>query len=145
MAKLLLTLLIAAAGLWSAGCSSSAPPPSTREPVARREVETRDRPARPAGGGASLFRLPLTDGQMVTVKTPAALYFFTTWCAYCRGQHPAIQAAAERAKAKGWRVYGIDVGERPNVVANYMQQYQPRYPVLLDQESEVAQRYNVTG
>ena len=145
MVRLFIAALVAVAGLWAAGCSSSAPPPSTGEPVARRGDRSGepDRPASPAGGGASLFRLP--DGRLVTVKTPAALYFFTTWCGYCRSRYPEIQAAAERAKAKGWRVYGIDVGERQSVVADYVQQYRPRYPVLLDQHEDVAQRYGVNG
>jgi thiol-disulfide isomerase/thioredoxin len=85
------------------------------------------------------------DGRPVTVKTPAALYFFTTWCQYCRQAFPDIQAAAERARSGGWRVYGIDVAERPDIVAGYVQRYQPRYPVILDRDGVVANQYKVTG
>jgi thiol-disulfide isomerase/thioredoxin len=128
----------------SSGCSDS-PLPAARKPALQRELEAdAGRPATGAGN-ASLFRLPTIDGKLVTVRTPAALYFFTTWCQYCRQAYPSIQAAADRARAKGWHIYGIDVGESPNVVANYIQQYQPHYPVLLDQNSLVANQYGVPG
>jgi thiol-disulfide isomerase/thioredoxin len=141
------TVVLAAFGLFavlSSGCSDS-PPPAARKQAFQREADAGRPASSPGAGNASLFRLPAIDGKPVTVKTPAALYFFTTWCQYCRQAYPDIQAAADRAKAKGWRVYGIDVGERPEAVANYIQQYRPHYPVLLDQNSLVANQYNVPG
>lgn len=96
-------------------------------------------------GGASLFRLPMTDGTAVTVKTPAALFFFTTWCGYCKQAMPEINRLAQRARTGGMRVYGIDVRENPAQVDGFIRQYQPNFPVLVDESGAVAGRYGVRG
>lgn len=144
MRRCVAVLLMLSLSLFASGCSDSPPPSAGKRPSRPESGKDAGRPA-PGAGAASLFRLPTVDGRSVTVKTPAALYFFTTWCQFCRRAHPEIAAAAESARAKGWHVYGIDVGERPDIVANYIQRYQPRYPVLLDQNSLVANQYNVPG
>ncbi len=104
-------------------------------------------PARPTGGaaGAGLFRLPMVDGQAVTVRTPAVLYFFTTWCGYCQQALPQIKSAAERMRSRGFRVYGIDVNEDAAQVSAYVQRNQINFPVLLDQSGAVARQYGVPG
>jgi thiol-disulfide isomerase/thioredoxin len=137
-------LLMLSLFLLTSGCSDSPPSSAGNRPPRQESGNDAGRPS-PGAGVASLFRLPAVDGRPVTVRTPAALYFFTTWCEYCRRAHPEIQAAAERAQAKGWRLYGIDVGERPDVVNAYIQRYHPRYPILLDQNSRVANQYKVPG
>lgn len=95
--------------------------------------------------GSNLFRLPMSDGQAVTVKSPAVLFFFTSWCGYCKQVMPEFKALAQRARNQGWRVYGIDVGEGPAKVNQVIQQYQPNFPVLLDQQSLVARQYRIEG
>lgn len=95
--------------------------------------------------GANLFRLPLMDGRPVMVKSPAILFFFTSWCSYCKTVFPEFKRVADVARAQGWRVYGIDVGEGPEKVNQVVQQFQPNFPVLLDQQSLVAKNYNLEG
>ncbi len=103
-------------------------------------------PARDSGGGgANLFRLPMTNGQPVTVRAPAILFFFTTWCGYCKQALPEINRMAQRARSGGMRVYGIDVNENPSAVDGFIQQYNPSFPVLVDEQSQVARRYGVNG
>ena len=82
---------------------------------------------------------------MVTVQTPAALFFFTTWCGYCKQAMPQIKQLADRGRSMGWHVYGIDVGENASQVNGFVQQYQPNFPVLLDQSSQISGRYGVRG
>lgn len=95
--------------------------------------------------GANLFRLPMVDGQPVTVKSPAVLFFFTSWCVYCKQVMPEFRNLAQRARNDGWRVYGIDVGEGPAKANQVIQEYQPNFPVLLDQQSLVARQYGLEG
>ena len=95
--------------------------------------------------GANLFRLPMVDGQPVTVRSPAILFFFTSWCGYCKQVMPEFKNLAQRARNQGWRVYGIDVGEGPAKANSVIQQYQPNFPVLLDQQSLVARQYKLEG
>lgn len=98
-----------------------------------------------AGDGARLFRLPMADGTPVTVKSPAILFFYTSWCKYCKQVMPQFKQLTNRARAQGWRVYGIQVGEGPNMANDFINQYQPNFPVLLDQQSLVARQYGVKG
>lgn len=95
--------------------------------------------------GANLFRLPMVDGRPVMVKAPAVLFFFTSWCSYCKTIFPEFKRVAEVARAQGWRVYGIDVGEGPEKANQVIQQFQPNFPVLLDQQSLVAKNYGLEG
>lgn len=97
------------------------------------------------GEGANLFRLPMIDGRPVMVKSPAVLFFFTSWCSYCKTVFPEFKRVAEVARSQGWRVYGIDVGEGPEKVNQVIQQHQPNFPVLLDQQSLVAKNYGLEG
>ncbi len=141
-----LALSLTVAGCFWGGSSSSrdtaytgpspAPYPSGGY-TAPRAVQT--------GGGANLFRLPMSDGQPVTVRSPAVLFFFTSWCGYCKQVMPEFKQIAARARAQGWRVYGIDVGEGPQKANQVIQQFQPNFPVLLDQQSLVARQYRLEG
>lgn len=96
-------------------------------------------------GGSNLFRLPMSDGQPVTVKSPAVLFFFTSWCGYCKQVMPEFKQMTSRARSQGWRVYGIMVGEGSAQANGFINQYQPNFPVLLDQQSLVARQYGVKG
>ncbi len=136
-----LCVLFAAVCLAAASCSgsgSSGPArPAPRSPEYARTT--------PGESGAALFRLPMTDGTAVTVKTPAALFFFTTWCGYCKQAMPEINRLAARARTGGMRVYGIDVNENPAQVDGFIRQYQPNFPVLVDQQGDVARKYGIRG
>ncbi len=100
---------------------------------------------RMVGGGADLFRLSNFEGQPVTVKTPAALFFFTSWCGYCKQAMPQIKQLAERARQRGWAVYGVNVREGQSQVAPFIRDYQPNFPILMDTQGLVANQYKVRG
>lgn len=119
--------------------------PTTTRDGGRRSAGGYEQDTRPRGAGPNLFRLPMTNGQTVTVQAPAALYFFTTWCGYCKQALPEVKRQAEIAQRRGMRVYGIDVNENAGAVNQYIQQYQPNFPVLLDERALVADRYGVRG
>ncbi len=87
----------------------------------------------------------MIDGRPVTVRSPAILFFFTSWCGYCKQVMPEFKALAQRAVNQGWRVYGIDVGETPQKANTVIQEFQPNFPVILDQQSLVAKQYGLEG
>ena len=118
----------------SSGSGGSRPPPRGDSAVTQQQ-----------GGGANLFRLTMSDGQPVTVQAPAALFFFTSWCGYCKQVLPEVNRLTGVARSRGWRVYGVQVGEGPAQVNGYIQQYNPSFPVLMDQNQQVAQQYRVKG
>lgn len=150
-AACLATILIAAGCGWG-GSSSTGDSVYGREPARERSgTESARRSgsaaSRPGSGraGASLFRLPMTDGQPVLVKAPAVLFFFTSWCGYCKQIMPSFMNLTQSARSKGWRVYGIDVGEGPQKANEVINQFNPNFPVLVDQQSMVARRYGIEG
>ncbi len=151
MLKNVLVVAALAASLTLAGCFGWwGGESSSRESTYDRE-QARRPPSQPAPsavrsrGGANLFRLPMVDGQPVTVKAPAMLFFFTSWCGYCKQALPQFKLVVERARSQGWRVYGIDVGEGPQKADEFVRQFNPNFPVLVDQQSMVARRYGVKG
>lgn len=151
MAKKTLFAAMVVAGLALAGCFGGwGGSSSKRDSVYDREP-ARSAPAQPApsaargAAGSSLFRLPMADGQPVTVRAPAMLFFFTSWCGYCKQVMPQFRNIVESARRQGWRIYGIDVGEGPQKANEFIQQFNPNFPVLVDQQSMVARRYGIEG
>ncbi len=135
--------------------SRSAPPPPPPPPPPQqqggrvRTVSTPPPRSAPGAvtsyGGSNLFRLPMADGQPVTVKSPAVLFFYTSWCGYCKQAFPEFKSVTARARNQGWRVYGIQVGEGPDKVNQVISQFQPNFPVLMDQQSLVSRQYRIEG
>ncbi len=98
------------------------------------------------------FSLPILgaeNGEMLSwgdlLGHPVLLSFWTTWCPYCRKQTPNLIAGYEKWRSTGVEFVGIDVKEAAGVVAAYVEQTQIPYPIVLDEDGAVAQRYNVQG
>lgn len=149
MTKAFLTIMILSSSLFLAGCSgddrgsgSGRPPPPPRrggEPVA--QPGSAQRPA----AGPVAFQAPTVDGRMATVRGPTALFFFTSWCGYCKQAMPEVNRLASQAQARGWRVYGVNVNEPPDKAQWFVQNFRPNFPVLLDSNGQVAAQYGVKG
>ncbi|MDR1745579.1 MAG: TlpA family protein disulfide reductase [Planctomycetota bacterium] len=142
-ASLAAILFLAGCGWWG-GSSTTRDSVYDREPAGSEPARSAPSAARGARG-ANLFRLPMTDGQPVTVRAPAMLFFFTSWCGYCKQVMPQFRSVTAAARRQGWRVYGIDVGEGPQKANEVIQQFNPNFPVLVDQQSMVARRYGIEG
>ncbi|MCC8167481.1 MAG: TlpA family protein disulfide reductase [Planctomycetes bacterium] len=136
-------MLLAAGCGWWGGSSSSRT--STYEPEPANPSRATAPRSVQAADGVNLFRLPMPDGQPVTVKTPAILFFYTSWCGYCKQAMPEFKQITNRARNQGWRVYGIQVGESATQANAFINQYQPNFPVLVDQQSRVARTYQIKG
>jgi thiol-disulfide isomerase/thioredoxin len=52
--------------------------------------------------------------------------FWTTWCPYCRGDQPAVDAIARRFASSGLIVLAVNVGESKEKVREYLRR-SPRY------------------
>ena len=142
MYKRLVALAVPAFALVVAGCSGASRP---SPPQGGADFRAGGAPPPSRSGGASLFTLPMVDGQPVSVRGPAVLFIFTTWCGYCKQVLPEVSAMAPQAAARGFRVYGVDVGEPVSKIAGFVQQYRPSFPVLVDQSGQVARHYGVAG
>jgi thiol-disulfide isomerase/thioredoxin len=91
----------------------------------------------PAARGKQLPVISLIglDGSPASVGPQAGttLYnVFATWCVPCASETPMLAAAAPGLRAKGIRIIGIDQGDTPTAVRSFIQHYDLRYPVLID-------------
>ena len=95
------------------------------------------------------FELDTLDGQPVSLselKGKAVLVnFWATWCGPCRMEMPFIQQIYDEWQGKGLVLLAINIGERPSQVAEFMQGQGLSFPVLLDSNGKVTERYYVTG
>ena len=102
-----------------------------------------------AGATASDFTARDIDGKTVKLssyigKQAILLNFWQTWCEPCVAEFPHIRRMYDANKAKGFIIFGIAM-DGPETVANvpaFAKRNQLNFPVLLDEDSHVAQIYN---
>ncbi|MDZ7261370.1 MAG: TlpA family protein disulfide reductase [candidate division KSB1 bacterium] len=79
-----------------------------------------------------------SDKQFVVI-----LSFFATWCQPCLKEIPELEEIAEKFGKQDLKVFLINVKEKAEVVASFVQKHQIKLPVLLDLYGVVAQKYQV--
>lgn len=74
------------------------------------------------------------------------LNLWATWCAPCREEMPSIETLWERYKDKGLVVLAVseDDGNRKQI-ADFIGRTRLRFPILLDQDFKIANRYILPG
>ncbi len=95
------------------------------------------------------FRLKDIKGQEVNLSSlrdrPVLLVFGTTWCPYCREEIPRIKEIYRQGREKKLEVLNIYINETESKVTDFAARYELPYPVLLDKDGRVAERYQVRG
>jgi peroxiredoxin len=76
---------------------------------------------------------------------PVLLVFGTTWCPYCKEEIPRIKEIYRQGREKKLEVLNIFINEPEAKVADFAARYALPYPVLLDKDGKVAERYQVRG
>ncbi|HXF62118.1 MAG TPA: TlpA disulfide reductase family protein [Caldilineaceae bacterium] len=119
---------------------------ASRVPLDAQPANLAPEPA--IGRPAPDFTLQTLDGQRFTLHelrgTPVVLNFWATWCGPCQREMPTLQTTAERYAGQV-AIIGIDQAEEPEVVQRYIDSLGVTFPIPLDTDSTVAQRYNVRG
>jgi cytochrome c biogenesis protein CcmG, thiol:disulfide interchange protein DsbE len=101
------------------------------------------------GNEAPDFTLTSSAGKEIRLAAfrgrPVLLNFFTTWCGPCRAEMPGMQKMFETYYPRGLVLIAVDLGDSPADVKQYARDLQLGFPILLDQESEVGNRYGVSS
>lgn len=73
------------------------------------------------------------------------LNFWGTWCVPCRIEMPELQTLYQQFRNDGLHILAINLGESPQTVAQWVEEYELTYDVLLDPLEIVAQQYQIRG
>ncbi len=95
------------------------------------------------------FQLQDLDGETVSLSdlrgSPVILNFWATWCEPCRREMPYLQQIYEEWQDKGLVILTINTRQDVSNVREFMQRNNLSFPVLLDTNGDVAQKYDITG
>ena len=101
----------------------------------------------PGGTAASDFTLLSPDGQEISLSDYEGqvilVNWWATWCPPCKAEMPAINAFYETHKADGFVVLAVNSQEGASTVKNFIQANGFSFPVLLDSQGQVMERYHV--
>jgi peroxiredoxin len=73
------------------------------------------------------------------------VFFWATWCPYCRKEIAAISKNMPDIQKKGIQFVFVNVGEAPNKVRSFLEKNKIEADVFLDENSTVAEKYRVVG
>jgi len=102
-----------------------------------------------AGELAPDFYFKTAEGEDTSIGqlkgTPVLLNFWATWCTPCRYEMPHLQQFYDEQQGDEVVLLAVNVGESSSDVSQFMQSEGFSFPVLLDNQGNVARRYNVQG
>jgi thiol-disulfide isomerase/thioredoxin len=121
--------------------------PQPAEPLPTAPPRTYLRVGPGVGQMAPLFALPGLDGITYTLAAyegrTVIVNFWASWCPPCRQEWPELRAFAERLTSTAVILLAVDVEETPEVVAEFVGTATLSFPILLDQDGQVSERYRV--
>lgn len=95
------------------------------------------------------FELSDLDGGRVSLKglqgKVVALFFWATWCPYCRNEVPKLVKLNREFKEKGLEVLAINYMEDPNKLKKFVQKQGITYKMLIDKTGDVFELYDIPG
>jgi cytochrome c biogenesis protein CcmG/thiol:disulfide interchange protein DsbE len=101
------------------------------------------------GKDAPDFKLNGMDGKPVSMSdqkgSVVVLDFWATWCGPCRASLPGLNKIYKELQGKGFKAFAVDLEESKEKIQPVKAQLIPDIPVLLDEKSEVAKQYGVSG
>jgi thiol-disulfide isomerase/thioredoxin len=101
------------------------------------------------GAIAPDFTLETVDGATISLSDyrgqPVVVNFWATWCVPCREEMPLLQEAYETHAEDGLVIVGVNVRESPEAVKKFLQEVGADFPVMIDEDGTVVDRYIVTS
>ena len=94
------------------------------------------------------FNLPSVNGSHLRLHDylgkVVLVNFWASWCGPCRREMPALARSYRALSGKGLAVLGIDKQEPASDVRPFIHDMGTTYPVALDNDGTVAQRYRIS-
>jgi thiol-disulfide isomerase/thioredoxin len=102
------------------------------------------------GDMAPNFRLKnLETGKLESLKKYRGkvvyLDFWASWCGPCRQSLPLLNELRSELKRKGFEVLAVNLDEDTKDAQTFLEQFPVVYPVLLDPQGKVPQKYDLPG
>lgn len=98
------------------------------------------------GDPAPNFVLKNLDGEKVKLSDfrgkGVLLNFWGTWCEPCKKEMPYLNAVY-KTNMKGVVIVGVNIGQPNITVSNFANRYDIQFPMLLDKNNAVTNRYNI--
>ncbi len=95
------------------------------------------------------FRFASLDGETIGPRDypddVIIVELWATWCVPCRLQAKYLEELYRDLKGKGVHFLAVSIGEDEATVREYVEQRPFPYPVLLDPEDSIGQRYDIYG
>jgi peroxiredoxin len=76
---------------------------------------------------------------------PVMLFFWTTWCPYCRVELKKLNQQYPLMVQEGIAIFGVNVSEPEYKVQRFFQGYQLNFKILLDKAGLLADKYGLMG
>ena len=119
-----------------AGCGSEAPASGNGAPDTARAAVAAGTTAAASLVSAPDFDLGDYEGQVVLLN------FWATWCAPCRAEMPDLVELQRDLGPKGLQIIGVAMDQTgKQAVAPYLEQQPVNYPIVLDPDTKIGQRY----
>ena len=84
-----------------------------------------------------IWSLDKIKGKVVLLR------FWTDWCPHCRYEMPVIQNYYRKLNKEGFVVLAVNVKQSPQVAEAFTAQFDVTFPVLVDLDGKLAQKYGV--
>ena len=107
------------------------------------------RPAPQQGFPAPNFTLQTLQGTELTLSNqrgnPVLVNLWASWCGPCRAEMPAMQEIYEKYREQGFTILAVNATNQDsrNAAADFVEEHQLTFPILLDTSGEVSDLYNL--
>lgn len=95
------------------------------------------------------FSLNTLDGTEISLEslrgTPILINFWATWCEPCRVEMPILQSLYEARQSRGLRILAVNLGEQPDIIRRWVDEFGLTFDILLDPQQSVAALYQLRG